>query len=104
MIINPEWTVFIIFSTTIAVFGYILRIFELPYFRLENNPDVFRSMDRYFNSIYLTVITMTTTGYGDISPSTTPGRITAMVIALFGTFLISIVVVTVSSIFDLSHS
>jgi len=61
-------------------------------------------MDRYFNAIWCTVITLTSVGYGDLAPSTTPGRTIAMIIALSGSFLLSIVVVTVLSIFELTHS
>jgi len=104
MIVNPEWTVFIIFSTTVLIFSYILRVFELPYYRLDVDSDNYKVMDRYFNSIYVCIITMTTVGYGDISPSTTPGKVVTIILALTGTFMISIVVVTVSSIFDLSDN
>jgi hypothetical protein len=61
-------------------------------------------MDLLFNTIWLTVITLTTVGYGDIAPSTIPGRFVAMVIALWGGFLISFLVVTVSSVFDLTNN
>ena len=105
MIINPEVTVFLVFSSTIGVLAYLLRIFEMPYFRKEKDaPDVFNAMDDYFNAIWCTTITMTTVGYGDLSPATTPGRIVAMTIAVLGSFLISIVVVTVLNIFELSHN
>ena len=104
MIINPEVTVFMIFSGTVGVLAYILRIFEMPYFRKEvDASDVFNAMDRYFNAIWCTTITMTTVGYGDLSPSTMPGRCVAMTIGLMGSFLISIVVVTVLSVFELTH-
>jgi fumarate reductase subunit D len=46
---------------------------------------------------------MSTVGYGDMSPSTHPGRVIAMCIAFTGSFLISIVVVTVLSLFELNH-
>ena len=104
MIINPEVTVFLVFSGTIGVLAYILRIFEMPYFRKEvDSPDVFNAMDDYFNAIWCTTITMTTVGYGDLSPATTPGRCVAMTIGIMGSFLISIVVVTVLSVFELTH-
>ena len=61
-------------------------------------------MDSYFNALWLIVITLTTVGYGDISPCTFPGRIVAMISALWGAFLISLLVVTVSSIFDLNNN
>jgi len=39
-----------------------------------------------FDSLYLTVITMTTIGYGDIYPKTDAGRVFTMVLVLFGVF------------------
>ena len=33
MIINPEWTVFIMFMATVLILGYLMRIFEIPYYR-----------------------------------------------------------------------
>jgi len=102
MVVNPELTVLLIFATTITIFGHLLRIFELPYFRLDtDSADTFNAMDRYFNSIWCVIITMTTVGYGDMAPSTDFGRLVAMMTALWGTFLISIVVVTVGSVFKL---
>jgi hypothetical protein len=32
--VNPEWTVFVLFASTIFILAYVLRIFELPYFRM----------------------------------------------------------------------
>jgi hypothetical protein len=60
------------------------------------------ALDPYFNSVWCIVITMTTVGYGDIAPATLPGRCVAMIAALWGAFLISLLVVTMSSFFDLS--
>ena len=101
MIGSPEWTVIILFSSTIMILAYILRVFELPYFRYA---DEYSQFDHYFNSIWVVIITLTTVGYGDIAPSTLPGRVVAMIIALWGAFLISLLVVTTSSIFELSHN
>ena len=103
--VNPEWTVFILFTSTIFILAYVLRIFELPYFRMQSEESGANSMmDSYFNALWLIVITLTTVGYGDISPCTFPGRIVAMISALWGAFLISLLVVTVSSIFDLNRN
>lgn len=100
---NPEWTTLILFSNTIFILAYILRIFEIPYFRQQEG-DSKDMMDSYFNAFWLIVITLTTVGYGDISPCTMPGRLVAMITALWGAFLISMIVVITSSIFDLdSH-
>jgi len=39
-----------------------------------------------FDSLYLTVITLTTIGYGDVFPRTTPGRVFTIFLALGGIF------------------
>ena len=49
-----------------------------------------------FNALYLTVITITTVGYGDVAPVTTGGRVLAMLLVLvgFGTFTALVVTAT----------
>jgi hypothetical protein len=100
--IEPSKTVARMFVLTVAVLSYVLRIFEIPFYRA--NETFNNEMDDYFNSVWCTVITMTTVGYGDISPKTKAGKIIGMFCAIFGTFLISLVVLAVSQIFDLSQN
>jgi len=76
---------------------------ELPYYR-KITGDSANTFDSYFNSLWLTVITLTTVGYGDIYAITVPGRLVTMVLALWGTVLISLMVVIASSIFDLDQN
>jgi voltage-gated potassium channel len=40
----------------------------------------------YFDSLYLTVITVTTVGYGDLFPHTAPGKLFTMLLLLGGVF------------------
>lgn len=58
-------------------------------------------MDSYFNGVWLTLITLTTVGYGDIPPCTTAGRVVLMVVAIWGSFIMSLLVVVIQSVFDL---
>ena len=44
---------------------------------------------------------MTTVGFGDFSPNTYPGKVIIMFTALWGAFMISLLVLTVSNVFDL---
>jgi len=83
---------------TVLVSSYILRIFELPYFRIYGDGQK-GLMDSYFDNIWCTCITMTTVGYGDIAPSTFPGKMVAICIAFSGSFLISMIVIVFNSIF-----
>ncbi len=49
-------------------------------------------------ALYWTVVTMTTVGYGDLTPATNLGRILAMVVMVSGLFLISVLTGSLASI------
>ena len=51
------------------------------------------------NALWWTIVTMTTVGYGDMTPTTGLGRFFAIIIMLSGIALIAIVTGTISSIF-----
>ena len=51
------------------------------------------------NAIWWTIVTITTVGYGDYSPSSMPGRILAVIIMFSGIGLISVLTGSISSIF-----
>lgn len=53
----------------------------------------------YFNSLWWAVSTTTTVGYGDISPHTEVGRLTAVILMLLGIGLIGSVTSTVTAFF-----
>ena len=58
-----------------------------------------KTVDGLGDALYWAVISMTTTGYGDITPSTTGGRVVAVIVVLSGLFLLSMVTATVASVF-----
>lgn len=86
---------------TIFVFAHVVKIFEAPYFRAEDDVGLRSSMDYYYNAVWMTVITLTTVGYGDIYPCTTAGRFVFMTLALWGSFIMSLLVVMLQQVFDL---
>ncbi len=53
----------------------------------------------FWDSVWWVMVTISTVGYGDKVPVTPEGRITAVVVMLFGIALLSIITATVSSIF-----
>ena len=51
-----------------------------------------------FDAIWWGVVTMTTVGYGDISPVTTEGRVAASILMLLGIGLFGVITATVTSV------
>lgn len=90
-------------TINIIVASYIVRIFELPYYRLIEDAGLKGTMDSYFNAIYLTTITLTTVGYGDMAPCTCFGRGFIMLIAIVGAFYIALLVNVMNSVLELGQ-
>lgn len=67
--------------------GIILRFFE--------DGDI----ARWENSFWWAIVTMTTVGYGDYFPTSSSGRITAVMVMFAGISLISLLTASISSIF-----
>jgi voltage-gated potassium channel len=63
----------------ILLLGALAFLSGVIFFRIEG-----QSLE---NSIYWALITMTTVGYGDVSPGTTAGKVVSVLLALFGIFL-----------------
>jgi voltage-gated potassium channel len=83
----------VLFTCSVVTFSFILRVVELPFEQYNKvNPAYKDNLTDYGSSIWLTVITMTTVGYGDIYPHTIFGQMTAIFIALWGTFVISLLI------------
>ena len=60
--------------------------------------------DSYFTAIWCVVITMTTVGYGDVYAVSPFGRIISLINALWGAFIISMLVASIGKIFELSEN
>ena len=74
------------------VCSYDLRIFE-RYFDEFNDSN----LGNYLNDLWCVFITMTTVGYGDISPKSLLGRIIIIISCMSGVFLVGLMVVSVTS-------
>jgi voltage-gated potassium channel len=53
----------------------------------------------FWNSVWWAIVSMTTTGYGDMSPATASGRVVGALVMLGGVVLISFFTATISSLF-----
>jgi len=91
---SPGKTIFGTIFMSILIGAYLIRIFELPYAYATG---VVQICD-FFTGIWYMVITLTTVGYGNVYPSTVFGRTMIMVAAFWGTFLISLMIMSVSMV------
>ena len=71
-------------AVCVLAIGYVL-ISALVIFQAE--PDSFNS---FFDAVYWSVVTLTTIGYGDISPSTDFGRLISMISAFIGVAIVAL--------------
>ena len=94
------------FPYTMQAYAFLIVWFIGGYTTLilERGIDDESGMDfkNYWNCLWNVIVTMTTVGYGDIYPVTPFGRVNGMVMCLFGVFEVSLVVVSLSNILEMS--
>lgn len=73
-----------VFESSINLFVFIYVITAIVYVLEEPRND---AINNFFDALYFTVTTLTTTGFGDITMDGTGGRILAVVIMVFGVAL-----------------
>ena len=71
----------LVISTTISLVLLIVCSAAMYYVEKNHQPDVFSSIPR---SMWWTIETLTTVGYGDVVPTTSAGKFLAAIIALIG--------------------
>ena len=85
---------------SILLFGFALRTFERP-FPVDPNIRTLQ-FDQIMNSFWCIVVTMATIGYGDLYPITFWGRMVAIVACIWGIFILSLFVVSLNNITQLT--
>ena len=96
---KPTRTVSFTMMASVLILAYCLRVFEVQYYTAINQ----RDFDSYGASLWCTIITMTTVGYGDMFPVTAFGRVIGVVCAIWGTFIISLLIIVAEQVFALKH-
>lgn len=71
------------FITIFLTAQFIIWLFALVFFLAENN--INGSVNTYFDALWWSYCTITTVGYGDITPITFIGRVIAMAAMVVGT-------------------
>ncbi len=70
-----------VFLTTILI---VVAILGSAMYIIEGDPDEVTGFDSIPQSMYWAVVTMTTVGYGDVTPQTAWGKVVTVVITLIG--------------------
>ena len=79
------------------MFTFAFRVAETVVY--ETSP-----LTNYSNMMWMTVITMTTVGYGDFNPKTQVGRLIGALCVSWGVLIVSVMVVVLTQAFAMNRS
>lgn len=94
---NPFYFITIIFVLSVNVFAFTFRIAESPVYTYSPSTS-------YSNMIWMTIITVTTVGYGDFNPKTEIGRLISTLCVSWGALIVSVMVVVLTQAFTMNRS
>lgn len=97
---QPEIFNFTLFIISIMWFAQAVRVCEAPIARVDKN----MNHHNFINACWSVILTMTTVGFGDYFPRTTIGRIIIFFCAMFGVVVVSMIVVTVMNMLEMSDA
>jgi hypothetical protein len=97
---RPYTVVGVLMVMSIVIFGYGLRNFEVAFLY---NIESYMDWTFVWNGFWCIIITILTVGYGDFYPRTFMGKMIAVVSCLWGTFLISLMVVSLTVSVEFTH-
>ena len=68
----------------------IFYVFLTALIMFNAEPHVESTFDTFFDALYWATVTLTTVGYGDVTPVTDLGRLVSMISSLFGVAIIAL--------------
>lgn len=96
---TPVFMVIMFVLPTSFIFAIFIRVFERPYVDIS-----LQDFNTFYNSVWLSFMTMTTIAYGDIVPQTHLGRTCTLMVGIWGLFGFSTVVFILNQSFQLSRN
>jgi hypothetical protein len=94
---SPFAFVTAIFLASVLLFSFLFRIAEYQIYPHS-------SLTMYGNMAWMTVITMTSVGYGDYTPKTPLGRLIGAICVTWGVLIVSVMVVVLTNAFRMNRS
>ena len=104
---SPLYFISVLIVISVFLLSYALFLAEMP-MTLKENAELLvggsSDFSSFSNAIWCVILTLTTVGYGDIYPKTDIGRSIVIFICIWGIFIISIMVVTMTNSMELKDS
>ncbi|CDW79848.1 small-conductance calcium-activated potassium channel protein [Stylonychia lemnae] len=100
---NPYLMLVLAFIISSVMLGFAVRTLERPYYQDDQTGESevkgagYQDYNFIMNGWWLIVVTMTTVGFGDFYAKTYLGRMISSLACIYGTFLVSLMVVTLQS-------
>jgi voltage-gated potassium channel len=85
--------------TILILLGFVMFLFSTAIFFFEGDGKN-TNINSFFDAFYWSLVTMSTVGYGDISPTTTEGRIITILLILSGIAIVSLITSIMVSAFS----
>jgi voltage-gated potassium channel len=85
--------------TILILLGFVMFLFSTAIFFFEGDGKN-ANINSFFDAFYWSLVTMSTVGYGDISPTTTEGRIITILLILSGIAIVSLITSIMVSAFS----
>ena len=92
------------FSFILGIYAFTFTMFTIAFRITENVIYNNTPSDIYTNMAWMTVITMTTVGYGDYAPKTSLGRLIGLFCISSGVLIMAIMVVVLTRTFSMNKS
>jgi hypothetical protein len=93
----PLRLIFVCYSLSAFVFAYLIYLAERQILTQDAGKGTEKAATDYPNALWLILITTTTVGYGDYFPQTPLGRVIILFVAIWGTLIVSIMLVVVTN-------
>ncbi len=99
--IFSEWRILLIIFITLIFFVFIgaIIIFNVEYGAIDNSGNESK-IKNFWDAFWFVFVTITTIGYGDITPVTNIGKVIVMIFSLLGISLIALLTATTIKGFD----
>ncbi len=92
------------FTFVVGIYAFSFTMFTIAFRITENVIYNNTPSDTYTNMAWMTIITMTTVGYGDYSPKTNLGRLIGLFCISSGVLIVAIMVVVLTRTFSMDIS